>query len=111
MSIDSKTVLHIVDKSAKFGVTCFLPNELTKETWDPFLKIRVHLHVKFPGTKACEQEPQFKTEWDNLVLIYGIGKQYFTVNSHNKLGMNEEDHLYQCRRYRKIKEDTPDLPK
>lgn len=67
MSLAPKTLLHIVDKDAKFRAARFLTDQTTEATWDAFPKHWVNPIVRFSDFIASDQGPRLQSEWDYLI--------------------------------------------
>lgn len=95
MSIEPKTVLHVVDHDTKYYAASFLGGESTKNVWNEFFRIWVNTYAGFPGTIATDQGSQLiSDEWGTILAIHGIVKRSFGVKSRNTLGVGERYHAY-----------------
>lgn len=73
MFLDSKSVLHVVDRDTKFGAASFLLGQSASQVWQTFLNIWVSVYVGFPESVAIDQGPQFQIhEFSSLLQSAGI---------------------------------------
>ena len=109
MTLEGRTVLHIIDNDTKFGAAQFLQQgESTKNTWDVFVRIWVHQYIGYPDVIQVDQGPQFQsTEWKNYLRSMGIRSQNAGVESQNAIGTVERYHKYLRDIYRKVRMTHP----
>lgn len=59
MKIDSKLVLHAVDRNAKLSSTRLLLVETTMAIWETFTRMGANSYIGYPEIKAIDQGPHF----------------------------------------------------
>lgn len=90
MSMDSNTVLHVVDLDTRLGAACFLPGKSASQVWQCFLNIWASTYSGFPECVAIDQGPKFRRqEFRSKFKSAGIAFQQSGVESHNALGNGE----------------------
>lgn len=110
MFLDSKPVLHIVDKDTKFSAAAFLRNETTDEAWNVYMRSWVLAYIGFSDIIATDQGPQFKSSrWKSLLLTAGIKHKPSGVQSHNAIGVGERYHSFLRQIYRKVRCEHPNV--
>lgn len=112
MSLDSKPVLHVVDRDTKLGAACFLDGESAAHVWRAFLNIWVSVYVGYPDYVAIDQGPQFQShEFKSFLNSAGIQLRPSGIESHNALGNGERYHSYLRSVYHKVRDDATQLSK
>lgn len=112
MSLESSSVLHVVDRDTRFSAACFLPGESANQVWRCFLNIWVSTYIGFPDCVQVDQGPQFKShEFRSMLSSAGILVQPSGVESHNALGNGERYHAYLRQVFKKIRDEVTSLDK
>lgn len=112
MSLLGKSVLHIVDKDTLFSAASVLSSERSKAVWDTFLRLWARAYTGYPDAIHDDQGPQFQSaEWKGYLRGCSIRIIDSGVESHNTLGAGERYHEYLRQVFRKVQEESPELPK
>ena len=111
MFLDSKTVLHIVDKDTKFSAAAFLGRETAEAVWEVYMRIWTNKYIGFSDVMSADQGPQFRSiAWKNFFNMAGMKLELSGVESHNALGVGERYHSFLRQIYRKVRAQHPEIP-
>jgi transposase InsO family protein len=113
--IDSRPVLHITDKDAKYGasrfVRCSSKKSITAQLWDAFVQALALVYIGVPDEVTIDRSTQFTSRGFEIALSYHGAKQLYTaIESRHSLGANERAHAVLRRVYLKTRPDHPKLP-
>lgn len=112
ISLESSSVLHIVDRDKKFGVACFLKGDTASYVWKEFENGWVSTYVRYPECVSLDQDTQFqRRELLSLLHDTRFHVQPTGVESHNGLGNGERYYSYLRNIYRGVRDDVPSLKK
>ncbi len=99
MSVESKTVLHIVCKGTAFSAAKFARGESSRDVSNDYVRIWVNPYKSHPQVIHADYGPQFRSnEWKTLLNMCGIKLETSGVESHNALGICERI-MSSCDRY------------
>lgn len=110
MSLNSKTVLHIVCKDTLLGPAVFVNIDSTGNVWSTFFHYLINLYVDHSTTTHAEFVPQFHSEkWNHLPKSCDVKRHTSGAESHNALGVRERYHEYLRQVYRKVRAEHKGL--
>lgn len=111
MYLESRSVLHIVDKDTSFNAAAFTRGERLEQLWQLYLDTWVHPYAGHPQTMHVDQAPQFSSPvWRALVTSAGTDLVLSGVESHNALGAGERYHAFLRMVYRKVRASHAAVP-
>lgn len=111
MFLDSRSVMHIVDRDTLFSAAAFTHGEKLEELWQLYLETWVQPYVGHPQIMHVDQAPQFASPiWRALTRSAGTDLVQSGVESHNALGAGERYHAFLRTIYRKVRADHASMP-
>ena len=108
MTLDQRTVLHIVCKDTLFSSAAFLKREGTEDVWLAYLRCWSTKYVGHPKMIHADRGPQFDSkQWRSLLHAAKIKQKESGIESHNALGAGERYHEFLRRIYLKVRHEHP----
>jgi hypothetical protein len=103
MYLESKPVLHVIDRGTTFSSAKFLYSSDRITVWNTFVQCWTSMYVGFPDSILTDQGSVFQSEdWRNACLGAGIHLRSTGIESHNSLGVGERFHQPLRRLFQKI---------
>ena len=109
--IDSKAVLHIIDRGTRYSVAKFVEKVSAEHLWNTIMDAWASLFTGFPQIISHDQGTYFTSDYfQSCCAEFGIVTKQTPTESHNYLALCERYHSIIRRVYQKIKSVHQGLP-
>lgn len=111
MFLDSRSMIHIVDRHTLLSAAAVAHGEKLEEQWQLYPETWVQPYVGHPQVVHVDQAPQLASPiWRALTRSAGTDLAQSGVESHNTLAAGERHHAFLRTIYRKVRADHLSLP-
>lgn len=108
MSLDGKSVLHIVCRDTLFSAAIYLDGDNAKDVCTAYMRAWVNPYIGHPKEMHIDRGPCFNSaEWRGYLLATGTKRRDSGIESHNALGAGETYHDFLRRIFNKVKSTNP----
>ena len=106
--IESKPVLHIIDRGIRYSIAKFIENHSAEHLWNSIVENWVCIFGGFPNILAHDQGSQLTSDFFfKTCAEFGISMKATPTESHNSLSIFERYHPLIRRVYRKVRMEYP----
>ena len=112
MYLDSRPVLHVVDRDTDFGAAKFVPcrtkNPTTAQVWETFVEMWALMYTGLPDIVVTDHASTFTSkDWKFTLTENRVAHVLTGVESHHSNGQVESAHAILRRTYRAVRKDHP----
>lgn len=111
MELNGKTVLHVMNRSTRFGAAAFITDSETAEaTWKLYDRIQASEYAGNHYSMHADQGWQFTDDaWATLTQSAGINLTHIRIEAYKAVGSWKRYHAFFNSEYRRVHAEDPEL--